>query len=130
MRLPFAIGAVVDGLPSTFQTPLSGQMLPVDTRVPMGLFVAVAISLTPAAGFAILQIGSKCLAVRAEDKLLYPTGRCRLPSAIFRSGGGAVCAAPPFAFAVLPRLRDRRKRKALLLGIFDLHAEVQCFALE
>jgi hypothetical protein len=42
MRLPFAIGAVVDGFASAFQTPLSGQMLPVPTRVPMGARCAVA----------------------------------------------------------------------------------------
>ena len=42
MRLPLAIGAVVLGEPSTFQTPLSGQVSPVRAFVPMGArFVAV-----------------------------------------------------------------------------------------
>lgn len=36
MRLPFAIGAVVDGVPSTFHTPLSGQLSPVLAVVPSG----------------------------------------------------------------------------------------------
>src|SRR6476660_4824280 len=43
MRLPLAIGAVVDGYPSTFQTPLSGQISPVRARVPIGERNAVAI---------------------------------------------------------------------------------------
>jgi hypothetical protein len=34
MRFPFAIGAVV-GVPTTFHTPLSGQLLPVRAGVPM-----------------------------------------------------------------------------------------------
>lgn len=41
MRLPLAIGAVVEGVPSTRQTPLSGQISPVRALVPIGaLFVA------------------------------------------------------------------------------------------
>jgi len=50
MRLPFEIGAVVEGIPSTFQTPLSGQISPVLARVPIGFFAKVAILLSPAAG--------------------------------------------------------------------------------
>ena len=46
---PLAIGAVVDGVPSTFQTPLSGQMPPVDTRVPRGCLAFEAIGHTPVA---------------------------------------------------------------------------------
>jgi len=46
MRLPFAIGAVVVGVPTTFQTPLSGQDSPVRAVVPRGFFN----SLTPATG--------------------------------------------------------------------------------
>lgn len=38
IRLPFAIGAVVDGVPTTCQTPLSGQSVPVDAVVPIGAF--------------------------------------------------------------------------------------------
>lgn len=42
MRLPLAIGAVVLGVPSTFQTPLSGQISPVRALVPIGArFAAV-----------------------------------------------------------------------------------------
>ena len=36
MRLPFAMGAVVDGFPITSQTPLSGQTSPVLAVVPIG----------------------------------------------------------------------------------------------
>lgn len=36
MRLPSAIGAVVDGVPTTFHTPLSGQISPVVAVVPIG----------------------------------------------------------------------------------------------
>ncbi len=40
--LPSAIGAVVDGVPTTSQTPLSGHFWPVLAVVPMGdFFVAV-----------------------------------------------------------------------------------------
>lgn len=42
MRLPLAIGAVVDGVPSTFQMPLSGQVSPVLARVPIDRFAKVA----------------------------------------------------------------------------------------
>lgn len=35
--LPFAIGAVVVGVPTTIQTPDSGQDWPVEAVVPMGL---------------------------------------------------------------------------------------------
>jgi hypothetical protein len=34
---PLAIGAVVDGVPTTSQTPLSGQRLPVFAVVPTGM---------------------------------------------------------------------------------------------
>lgn len=34
--LAFAMGAVVDGLPATFHTPLSGQDSPVRALVPIG----------------------------------------------------------------------------------------------
>ena len=39
MRLPFAIGAVVLGLPWTFQTPLSGQVSPVCAVLPTGMIL-------------------------------------------------------------------------------------------
>jgi hypothetical protein len=42
MRFPLAIGAVVDGVPTTAQTPLSGQTSPVRAVDPMG---AIAILL-------------------------------------------------------------------------------------
>lgn len=42
---PFAIGAVVEGVPSTFQTPLSGQVCPVLAVVPNGTFVCVAVAI-------------------------------------------------------------------------------------
>lgn len=35
---PFAIGAVVDGVPTTVHTPLSGQLSPVLPVVPNGAF--------------------------------------------------------------------------------------------
>lgn len=41
MRLPLAIGAVVDGVEIAFQTPDSGQFSPVRARVPIGLRVIV-----------------------------------------------------------------------------------------
>lgn len=44
IRLPFAIGAVVDGEPTTFQTPLSGQTSPVLAVVPIGTRVLLVIS--------------------------------------------------------------------------------------
>lgn len=37
--LPIAIGAVVDGVPTTSQTPLSGQFSPVLANVPNGTLV-------------------------------------------------------------------------------------------
>ncbi|HJS13418.1 MAG TPA: hypothetical protein VJ811_19330 [Sphingopyxis sp.] len=45
IRLPLAIGAVVEGVPSTFQTPLSGQVSPVLARVPIGRFAKEAIGI-------------------------------------------------------------------------------------
>lgn len=43
IRLPFAMGAVVLGVPWTFHTPLSGQVWPVLASVPIGaLFVAAS----------------------------------------------------------------------------------------
>ncbi|WP_220395518.1 hypothetical protein, partial [Klebsiella pneumoniae] len=36
ITLPFAIGAVVEGVPTTFQTPLSGHFCPVEAVVPIG----------------------------------------------------------------------------------------------
>jgi hypothetical protein len=36
IRFPLEIGAVVEGVPSTFQTPLSGQVCPVEALVPSG----------------------------------------------------------------------------------------------
>lgn len=45
MRLPLAIGAVVEGVPSTFQIPLSGQVSPVLARVPMGRFAKEAMGI-------------------------------------------------------------------------------------
>ena len=47
IRLRFAIGAVVVGLPTTFQTPLSGQISPVFAVVPIGAReVACSISIS------------------------------------------------------------------------------------
>ncbi len=43
MRLPFAIGAVVEGVEIAFQTPDSGQTSPVRARVPIGLRVIVVV---------------------------------------------------------------------------------------
>ncbi|MNL35013.1 hypothetical protein D3C87_1570190 [compost metagenome] len=40
MILPRAIGAVVDGVPITVQTPLSGHFCPVDAVVPIGIAVS------------------------------------------------------------------------------------------
>jgi hypothetical protein len=36
MVLPLAMGAVVDGVPTTVQTPLSGHLCPVEAVVPIG----------------------------------------------------------------------------------------------
>lgn len=123
MRLPFAIGAVVDGLLSTFQTPLSGQVSPVCERVPTGHRVVAFIVLTLGSGIAFAQIQSKYLAVRAEDELLYPIESGRLPSANSRSGGGAVSAAPPFAFSAIAHRSGRRKPKRSRWSKFELHFE-------
>jgi hypothetical protein len=41
MVFPLAIGAVVDGVPTTFQTPLSGQFCPVDAVVPSGALAMI-----------------------------------------------------------------------------------------
>ena len=41
--MPFAIGAVVVGVPTTFHTPLSGHLCPVLPVVPIGDLLAVAI---------------------------------------------------------------------------------------
>ncbi len=38
IRFPFEIGAVVEGVPTTFQTPDSGQFSPVLACVPNGAF--------------------------------------------------------------------------------------------
>jgi hypothetical protein len=38
---PFAIGAVVVGDPTTFQTPLSGQFSPVFAVVPIGFLICL-----------------------------------------------------------------------------------------
>lgn len=45
-----AIGAVVDGLPTTFQTPLSGQISPVRAVLPNGtlyIFLTILPASTP-----------------------------------------------------------------------------------
>lgn len=47
MVFPFAIGAVVDGVPITFHTPLSGHFSPVLAVVPIGFFVAFIIIRIP-----------------------------------------------------------------------------------
>jgi hypothetical protein len=39
MRLPLAIGAVVEGSPTTFHTPLSGHDSPVLAVVPIGILL-------------------------------------------------------------------------------------------
>lgn len=43
MRFPLAMGAVVLAVPTTFHTPLSGQVAPVFAIVPIGVFVEVPI---------------------------------------------------------------------------------------
>ena len=45
MTLPLAMGAVVVGVPTTFQTPLSGHFGPVRAVVPMGLRVMLILNL-------------------------------------------------------------------------------------
>lgn len=40
--MPLAMGAVVVGVPTTFQTPLSGQISPVLAVVPIGLAISVS----------------------------------------------------------------------------------------
>lgn len=45
--LPFAIGAVVDGIEVTSQTPLSGQVWPVEAVVPIGFLIDEFIPKTP-----------------------------------------------------------------------------------
>jgi hypothetical protein len=52
MRLPLAIGAVVLGAPSTFQTPLSGQISPVRALVPIGTRFAAVIFMSLPFAFA------------------------------------------------------------------------------
>jgi hypothetical protein len=47
MRFPLEIGAVVEGIPTTFHTPLSGQVSPVRARVPIGFLVIVAMIFGP-----------------------------------------------------------------------------------
>ena len=49
MRLYLAMGAVVDGLPTTFHTPLSGQLSPVLAVVPIGALAMMRPFLTDAA---------------------------------------------------------------------------------
>lgn len=39
MVLPLAIGALVVGVPTTLQSPLSGQVVPVRALVPIGAFM-------------------------------------------------------------------------------------------
>ena len=41
--LPLAMGAVVDGVPITFQTPLSGHFSPVRAVAPIGALLLVCI---------------------------------------------------------------------------------------
>jgi hypothetical protein len=65
MRLPTAIGAVVVGYPSTFHTPLSGQISPVRTRVPMGRRVRTFIGRFPYT-IAFRNSKGKTTNVRAE----------------------------------------------------------------
>lgn len=38
--LPLAIGAVVEGVPTTCHTPLSGHFCPVDAVVPIGALIS------------------------------------------------------------------------------------------
>jgi len=64
MTLPFAMGAVVEGLPTTFQTPLAGQTCPVRAVVPM-LFIATPCRSSSAAvfdGFSTFDQGAVILA--------------------------------------------------------------------
>ena len=56
MVLPSAIGAVVDGVPTTSQTPLSGHFSPVRAVVPMGFFVFVVKTKL----LAVLLVCSSC----------------------------------------------------------------------
>jgi hypothetical protein len=44
MRLPFAIGAVVEGVPTTSHTPLSGQFSPVLAVIPTAITMILSVS--------------------------------------------------------------------------------------
>jgi hypothetical protein len=58
---PFEIGAVVDGFPTTFQTPLSGHFSPVRAVVPMGLRPIVVFDITQLlSAYVGLQSSGKC----------------------------------------------------------------------
>jgi hypothetical protein len=74
MTLCFAIGAVVVGVPTTSQSPLSGQRSPVFAVVPIGAFVCVVIfwcGFTPSR----LRGSHLCERDRAWLTLIAPPGR-------------------------------------------------------
>lgn len=81
MRFPLAIGAVVLGMPSTFQTPLSGQISPVRALVPIGTRFAAAIFILLPFAFA----GRPVEARYNWSGSLWPTGRHGPAPAFMRS---------------------------------------------
>jgi hypothetical protein len=62
IRLPLAMGAVVEGVPSTRQTPLSGQVSPVRALVPIGERFAIANVIV-----VFLKFGSRIYLVLLHD---------------------------------------------------------------
>ena len=42
--MPLAIGAVVEGVPTTFHTPLAGQACPVRALVPIAVVISILLS--------------------------------------------------------------------------------------
>lgn len=57
--MPLAIGAVVVGVPSTFHTPLSGQVSPVLARVPMGARLRFKVFAANMAVFLFVRVENK-----------------------------------------------------------------------
>jgi hypothetical protein len=98
MRLPLAIGAVVEGLPETFQMPLSGQVLPVPTRVPRGVFALVAIATLLAASHCLGAIGGVSRGRQGTETYLVPnrrgSGLRASPLPIRRAGGSLARSFP------------------------------------
>jgi hypothetical protein len=123
MRLPLAIGAVVDGVPSTFQMPLSGQFEPVDARVPRGHFVVVFMASISLA-VAKMQAEEYRQAARAWGALLNPIEN-GAPTSSFNQGAGSRKRIPPFAILQLPVLPPPRQRKSSFWTKNVLHREIE-----